>query len=269
MLQVDESGGEARTYILDGDLVLKTQRPHRLRPRTNLAKEALILRELARISDLPVPRVVGYSKEGQLEYILMTLMPGISLSSTHLEAPARAQVLRELGAFLRSLHQLDQRTFRASDLISGHMNAADLRAFLTAAFERLNTAMPARACWPSDLAPTAIGAQLVAALPDKLPLVVLHSNPEPEHVFVDPQTGRFTGVIDFGDAYRSHPALDLRSWIDRDDAEALLAGYSAGGPLPPGFEPVRRAGLIITEIDRVVRGRTDQAMATERVRNLI
>ena len=37
---VDESGGEARSYLVDASLILKTQRPHRLRPRTSLAKEA-------------------------------------------------------------------------------------------------------------------------------------------------------------------------------------------------------------------------------------
>jgi hypothetical protein len=32
--EVDESGGEARAYLVDDDKVLKVQRPHRLRPRT-------------------------------------------------------------------------------------------------------------------------------------------------------------------------------------------------------------------------------------------
>jgi len=38
---VDESGGEARAYLVDDDVVVKTQRPHRLRPRTSLAKGGL------------------------------------------------------------------------------------------------------------------------------------------------------------------------------------------------------------------------------------
>lgn len=47
LLQVDESGGEARAYLLAGDVVVKTQRPHRLRSRTSLEREALILDVLA------------------------------------------------------------------------------------------------------------------------------------------------------------------------------------------------------------------------------
>src|SRR3954462_12242288 len=60
LLKVDESGGEARAYHLEGEIVLKTQRPHRLRPRTSLAKEELVLRTLERAGGFPVPRVLGY-----------------------------------------------------------------------------------------------------------------------------------------------------------------------------------------------------------------
>jgi Ser/Thr protein kinase RdoA (MazF antagonist) len=85
--------------------------------------------------------------------------------------------------------------------------------------------------------PVAAG-QLLAA---HTPPVTLHSNPGPGHCFVDPATGRFAGLIDFGDAYRSHPALDVRSWASLDDSRHMLAGYQAAGPVPPGFEEARRA----------------------------
>jgi hypothetical protein len=48
-----------------------------------------------------------------------------------------------------------------------------------------------------------------------------------EHVFVDPQTGAYAGLIDFGDAFISHPACDLRRWTRPEDREALLRGYTA------------------------------------------
>ncbi len=46
VLAVDESGGEARAYHLDGGVVVKTQRPPRRRPRTSLEKERNVLRAL-------------------------------------------------------------------------------------------------------------------------------------------------------------------------------------------------------------------------------
>ena len=63
---VDESGGEARTYAVDGGsagaIILKTQRPHRLRPRTSLEKETFFLRQLEAAGGFPVPRVYGYGR---------------------------------------------------------------------------------------------------------------------------------------------------------------------------------------------------------------
>jgi hypothetical protein len=90
LLQVDESGGEARAYHLEGDIVLKTQRPHRLRPRTSLAKEEFVLRALERAGDLPVPRVLGYGHAQGIEYLCLTRMPGASLRNIELKPPQRA-----------------------------------------------------------------------------------------------------------------------------------------------------------------------------------
>ena len=60
--RVDETGGEARTYVLDDRVVLKVQRPHRLRPRTSLEKEAFFLQQLAAYPDIVVPHVLGYGR---------------------------------------------------------------------------------------------------------------------------------------------------------------------------------------------------------------
>src|SRR5437773_7714365 len=59
---VDESGGEARAYLVDDDVVVKTQRPHRLRPRTSLAKEAYLLDTLGSRLGAQIPRLFGYDK---------------------------------------------------------------------------------------------------------------------------------------------------------------------------------------------------------------
>src|SRR5215210_9339145 len=73
---VDESGGEARTYALDEDVILKTQRPHRVRPRTSLEKEVFHLEQVAsQAPEISVPRVLGYGRELGVEYTVMTRMP--------------------------------------------------------------------------------------------------------------------------------------------------------------------------------------------------
>jgi hygromycin-B 7''-O-kinase len=266
---VDESGGEARAYLCDEDLVFKTQRPPQLRPRTSLEKEAFILDQLAAQAAVPVPRVLGYGREHDVEYLLMTRVPGVALASTSLSGPARAAVLEQLGATLRRVHEVSQSAMASSGLIPGDRSAADLRDRLSAMFEQLITALAAGPGWTADLDLRAVAAQLLASLPPGTPPVTLHSNPGPEHCFVDPAGGRFTGLIDFGDAYRSHPALDVRSWASLEDSRHMLSGYQALGPLPAGFEHVWRAGLIVTQLRLAARGRREQDQAARTIQELL
>ena len=65
--------------------------------------------------------------------------------------------------------------------------------------------------------------------------MALHSNPYLEHVFVHPENGAYSGLIDFGDAFISHPACDLRRWTRPADRTALLEGYAAGEPVNEAF----------------------------------
>ncbi len=82
-VEVDESGGEARAYLLGDGVVVKTQRPHRLRPRTSLAKEALLLQTLAEPLGHLIPHLVGHGyadgAQGVVEYVVMSRIPGDAL----------------------------------------------------------------------------------------------------------------------------------------------------------------------------------------------
>jgi hygromycin-B 7''-O-kinase len=241
LIRVDESGGEARAYHLEGDILLKTQRPHRLRPRTSLSKEQLVLQTLERAGDFPVPTVLGYGHADGIEYLCLTRMPGVAMRNHELTPRQRAAALEELGRTLRRLHGVDQPALARSELIPD-------------SFERLADALEQTDGWGEALDVRAIGAARLADTPTDVTPVTLHSNPGPEHTFVHPEDGRFSGLIDFGDAYRSHPALDLRPWEAEPDAEQLLAGYQSLGPLPESFDHVRRTALIIMALTRAARG---------------
>ncbi len=268
VIEVDESGGEARAYILEGDIVMKTQRPHRLRPRTSLAKEALFLSQLERTGNFVVPRALGHGLVEGIEYLCLSRVPGSSMAHVTLEPSQRTTALNEVGRMLRSIHEIDQSALAANDLLPGDRTPRDLRARFTGAFDRLATALGAQERWGTATDVGRLKAQRLELTPQDCEPVALHSNPGPEHVFVDPDTGRFTGLIDFADAYRSHPALDLRTWRDPGDAADLLAGYQSLLDLPGSFDEVRRTGLIITELARAARGaqsRDDTFAAIDRL----
>jgi aminoglycoside phosphotransferase (APT) family kinase protein len=238
---VDESGGEARSYLVDDAVVLKTQRPHRLRPRTSLAKEAAFLRHLEAFPAIPVPRVLGYGQADAIEYLCMTRMPGDAVIRRPIAGSGRTGVLQALGRVLREIHTVPQEPLLASGLFPGDRTVEDLQARLAEAFDEILARLEgAGAGWMLDRAPRAVADTVLATLPASTTFVALHSNPGPEHTFADPDTHRYTGTIDFGDAYIGHPALDLRRWKDPADREALLEGYLAAGPVDDSFVAVWR-----------------------------
>src|SRR5207237_3857284 len=143
-----------------------------------------------RAPEVSVPRVLGYGRESDLEYILMTRMPGVAMRHVSIAGEARVELLGELGASLRLMHDLDAEPFRTSGLFPGDEDAHAMRVRLERELERaVEGASEQRAAWtlhysPAEAAARArIGLDLIDAEP-----VPLHSNPGPEHVFVDADT---------------------------------------------------------------------------------
>ena len=79
----------------------------------------------------------------------------------------------------------------------------------------------------------------------------------------------FHGLIDFGDAHQSHPALDLRVWPSLDDSRRFLSGYSRQGPLAEGFEAVRPCGIILTQLREVSRESSELRAASRSIQGLL
>lgn len=250
---VDETGGEARTYSIDDAYILKTQRPHKLRPRTSLKKEVVFLQQLEGVEGLTVPRVIGYGHpEPLIEYTLMTRMPGIAFRNAKLAGDTRRQALMGLGRMLRRVHGILQEKLRDSNLFFGDQSGVDFIWRMGSVFDDLAELVHRDGKnWTYPLAPEVIGRRLMHTLPAKKVIVALHSNPGPEHTFVDPATGTLTGIIDFGDAYFSHPINDLRRYRAPADRAAVLAGYLEGGALDDDFMATWRVACAQSDITAI------------------
>lgn len=260
--QVDETGGEARAYVIDETLILKTQRPQQVRPRTSLEKEVFYLNQIAQAApDLHVPRVLGYGHEQvaqgvdiargdvMVEYTLMTRMPGIALRRAELDEDARRAVLFQLGVTLRRLHSLPLAPFVSSYLFPGDQSYVDTQTRFGNYFNELADEIHAeQRPWRLPLTAAQVGAKAVASLPRSNERAALHSNPYLEHVFVDPKRATYSGLIDFGDAYISHPAFDMRRWNRPADREALLGGYTSEQPVSDAFLTIWRAVMILGDV---------------------
>ena len=127
-----------------------------------------------------------------------------------------------------------------------------------------------RAEWTLDVRPEEVAARIRDDLRVRdTTIVPLHSNPGPEHVFVDPHSLRLSGLIDFGDAYLSHPVLDLRRWAQPADRAALLQGYAGEGPLPESFERLWRGISVIALIQDFAQRPSRRSESLEGLRALL
>lgn len=266
---VDETGGEARVYVIDDTLVVKVQRPHRRRPRTNLEKEAFFLQQLSPYRDIVVPHVRGYGRRDSIEYLVMTRMPGVSALTVELTGATRTEVLHQLGRTLRRLHAIPQAPFADSALFPGDRTreafVERMRGTLAHAVRVIDD-IPH--LWPLDIPPADVASRALAALPASVDLVALHSNPGPVHTFVQPDTLAFVGLIDFGDAYIGHPALDWR-WPSHADHLALLQGYADDAPVTDAFTAAWHAGLVLGDMAALATRPDRRPQALERLRDLV
>jgi hygromycin-B 7''-O-kinase len=266
---IDETGGEARVYGIDDTFVVKVQRPHRRRPRTSLEKEAFFLQQLAAHPDIVVPQVLGYERHDATEYLVMTRMPGVSALTVELTGGQRTDVLHQLGRTLRRLHAIPQAPFVDSALFPGNRTreafADQMRATLAQAVRVMDEAPH---LWPLGVSPADMASRALAALPASIDLVALHSNPGPVHTFVRPDSLEFVGLIDFGDAYIGHPALDWR-WPTHADHLALLQGYADDAPLTDAFMAAWRAGLVLGDMAAIATRPDRRPQALERLRDLV
>ena len=265
---VDETGGEARTYAIDDNLVLKVQRPHRLRHRTSLEKEVFFLNQLRAYPEIVVPQVLGYGREEGIEYIVMTRMPGVAAETVDLKGAKRTEVLLRLGRLLRRLHSISQPPFHSGSLFPGYRTgeefAAALRSGLTQAVQGI-AEKPDN--WTLDISPKDLAAKALAGLPSTLDLVALHSNPGPEHIFVQPDTLEFVGIIDFGDSYISHPALDWR-WPTHQDCLTILQGYGEENSVSEGFLTAWNSVRVLSDMATVATRPASRPEALERLREV-
>lgn len=255
---VDESGGEARVYFIDDNLVMKTQRPQQLRSWTSLSKEVLFLNQIAEDDPLlPVPRVLGYGHEESVEYTLMTRMAGDAAVRVGLLDSKKPEVLGALGGVVRRIHAIRQDPLRVSGQFPEEYTPEDLKAALAEDIEDFARRFKERHIeWPLAMDSERFSNELQKRVPDVFWPVALHTNPGPTHTFVDPATGDFKGLIDFGDAYIGHPVFDLWQWGEPEAREAVLAGYvKNGSPLDDQFWPMWEVAQLISDFMAVIRQR--------------
>lgn len=184
--------------------------PHRKLAGELIQSEIAVLPTLCNLLPLPIPEItyVGQPAENYpYQFIGYPLIPGQTTDSLDWQTETRASKAVQLGQFLNVLHSLDlaQPPFNKlpDDTIfrkdpTRHLETITARANQIDNLTRLID-LPKLLTWSfktaNSVAPTTKTA-------------VVHGDLYPRHLLGSPK-GQITGVIDWGDIHRGHPALDL------------------------------------------------------------
>ncbi len=227
-------GVDNAAFDVDGELVVRcSTHPDPEERARRVLRESRLLATVAATSPLPVP-VPRFTavEDGCLAYARLPGVPLLDLPAAQRSRRAAA-VGAALGGLLTALSALPVELMAEvagiDDTPPGEWldECRDLLPQLTSAI-------------PDRHLPT-VRAFLDADPPDPADhLVFTHDDLGIEHVLVDPDTGRITGVLDWGDAAVADPARDLGLVLrdlGRPALEAALVTYRAA---PGGAAPLRQ-----------------------------
>jgi aminoglycoside phosphotransferase (APT) family kinase protein len=205
----------------------------------SIALEAWSLEKAAALGiPAPQPLALDCSETNvPFRWLLLSAVSGIHLTDAALASSGEAGVLRQCGAMLTKLHQLQTEGFGPLDddlyLDEGTVSGTHLtwrsylldraRAFAASLIELgLLTEKDAASCL----------ADIAARVPHLTQGHLIHGDFDRGHVFVNPTTGGLCGIIDFGARKSADAGWEL-SWpsiFDRSDAAAaVIEGYTQAG----------------------------------------
>lgn len=211
-------------FALGPDLILRI--PRNDDRFVSAARNEAIAVPLARAAGVRTPALLVFDDSGELlpvPYGIYERVPGTMLAALPGDPALAAPVWRELGHDLALLHSSVRREPPASDLVV-HDEKTDPRP-LPEIIARAGYFSAVEAAWLTtwlDL--------LAPAVESGSGQVFLHNDSQSTNVIVDPATGAFAAVIDWGSCRWDDAAFDFAG-IPLRAVPAMLTGYrEAGGP---------------------------------------
>jgi aminoglycoside 2''-phosphotransferase len=230
-IRVGEDGLVNHVLIVNEELVFRFPRSEA--GRSVLEREARHLDLIRRHLSLRVPELVHQAPT----CLVYRFIPGVPLSRSELMAldpRGRAEILAQLGTFLRELHAIPP----PADGAGGNGGAARQESErLFGELER--ELLPHMMAWARTWAREHFRPVLDGRLDLGYRPALVHGDIAPYHLCYDPGTRRLVGVIDFGDAGPGDPAVDLGSVINAYGESQLWEMRSVYPELESSIERAR------------------------------
>jgi aminoglycoside phosphotransferase (APT) family kinase protein len=259
-------GWDNTAFLVNGALVFRF--PRRAIAVPSLAVETALLPHLVPRLPLavPDPRWVGAPDDSYpWPFAGYRLLPGRTVLRSEPRASVRAGLAVPLGTFLRALH--------AIPLVEAEQWGAP-----TDEFARLD--MARRGPKVRDGLEALVGLNVIdsphpwralidaaAAVPNRR-LTLVHGDFHPDQILV--HEGELSGVIDWGDAHRGHPAVDVSiAWtmLPRSALPAFLDAYGGADEATLALARFRALDVAL-QAHAYARDRDDTELLTEALRIL-
>lgn len=225
------SGWEYDVYLVDGHLVVRFPRYAEVAEDLDRAEALLSFVGAELGSEVTVPRIILRGEPGPdfpHSFFGHELIPGVPAADT--AAPRSAALASDLGHALTQIHGISPD--RASRLGVGRQKWS-CRSSFDALVEVLETVREVSALVPEATPWVRNRPALPAEYPG--PARFIHDDLQPEHLIVHSDSGRLSGIIDWGAAL-GDPAQDfsfIAAWRGWEFTRSVLGAYQ--GPVDPGF----------------------------------
>lgn len=228
-------GWDNTVYLVDDTWVVRFPRREVALPA--VAREVALLPKLAPRLPLrvPVPELLGVPANGYpWPFWACRLVPGVELAEAglladgHVELVELVELARQVGRFLRALHQPTVAQDLGDGLPVDPMGRGDPGIRGPKTRETLDRLVARGAFDPDSPTGRAVDALLLEAGPlgpSTAERVLVHGDLHLRHVLVGPDR-KATGVIDWGDACLADPAVDLALAFAMFTAEAREVLFS-------------------------------------------
>lgn len=204
--------------------------PRRVIAMPGVEREIETLPRLAGHLPLPIPEpaLVGSANDDYpWPWFGAPLLPGIELADAGLADHDRVDLARDLGAFLRALHDPSLARLVGTSLPVDPNRRADMRLRVPLTRRRIAELETSETWTPTP----AVLALLddAAGLPVPPRTAVLHGDLHARHVLVE--DGRASGIIDWGDVCVGDPSVDLSIAYAAFGPASRPAFFDAYGPI--------------------------------------
>ncbi len=227
-LRLLAEGWDNTVWLVNDRLVFRF--PRRAIALPGVEREIAILPSLATRLPVavPVPDFIGRPTDAYpWPFFGAQLIPGNELAGASLTDAARAALAPALGRFLRALHAPAVLDAFGDGLPEDPNRRADMALRVPMTRRRL-AEVEEHGLWRQSGALAWLEA--AEALPPSSHRAVTHGDLHLRHLLAD-ETGRLSGVIDWGDMGRSDPAIDLPAYWFALPPDARPAFEAAYGPL--------------------------------------